>query len=163
MIISLSLRLELFDTSSVHPSPLSVHRLFIEAVNHHPHFYHYLFSVFLDEDGMELFLDVLHAFPDEPAIETKVIVVIIIVIIILHEGAGAPEQHRGGGVAAAQSAGGALYPGAQEPPPLQEHRGLILRRRNRVAPRQRPAGEVSEESSKAWTLLVSSSSEFCEL
>ena len=32
-----------------------------------------IISVFLDEDGMELFLDVLHAFPDEPAIETKVL------------------------------------------------------------------------------------------
>ena len=30
-------------------------------------------SVFLDEEGMELFLDVLHAFPNEPAIETKVL------------------------------------------------------------------------------------------
>jgi len=30
-------------------------------------------KVFLDEEGMELFLDVLHAFPNEPAIETKVL------------------------------------------------------------------------------------------
>ena len=30
-------------------------------------------KVFLDEDGMELFLDVLHAFPDKPEIETKVL------------------------------------------------------------------------------------------
>ena len=30
-------------------------------------------KVFLDEDGMELFLDVLRAFPGEPTIETKVL------------------------------------------------------------------------------------------
>ena len=32
-----------------------------------------LHSVFLDEDGMELFLDVLRIFPNESAIETKVL------------------------------------------------------------------------------------------
>ena len=30
-------------------------------------------KVFLDEDGMELFLDVLHTFPGEAAIETKIL------------------------------------------------------------------------------------------
>ena len=32
-----------------------------------------LLAVFLDEEGMELFLDVLRAFPNEPTIETKVL------------------------------------------------------------------------------------------
>ncbi len=32
-----------------------------------------LWQVFLDEAGMELFLSVLHKFPGEPAIETKVL------------------------------------------------------------------------------------------
>ena len=32
-----------------------------------------IFQVFLDEEGMELFLDVLNTFPGEAAIETKIL------------------------------------------------------------------------------------------